>query len=61
MSKNFKIKEINYKILKGNILNEINDVKKGDDTPFKVFTPYWRTAEKIYLDKIPAKKNYFKM
>ena len=56
LSKNFKIKEINYKILKGNILNEINDVKKGDDTPFKVFTPYWRTAEKIYLDKIPAKE-----
>ena len=56
LSKNFKIKEINYKILKGNILNEINDVKKGDDTPFKVFTPYWRTAEKIYLDKIPTKE-----
>ena len=56
LSKNFKIKEINYKILKGNILNEIKDVKKGDNTPFRVFTPYWRTAEKIYLDKIPSKE-----
>ena len=54
LSKNFKINEVDYKIFKGNILNEINDVKKADDTPFKVFTPYWRTAEKIYLDKIPV-------
>mgnify|MGYP001313091140 FL=1 len=45
------------KIFKGNILNEIDEVKKGDGTPFKVFTPFWRTAEKIYIG-LPPTKNY---
>ena len=54
--KNFEIKKIKYKIFKGNILNEIDEVKKGDGTPFKVFTPFWRTAEKFYLEKIPTKE-----
>ncbi len=52
LSKNLTLNKINFKIFKGNILNEI-DVKKGDGTPFKVFTPFWRTAEKFYLEKIP--------
>ena len=30
---------------------------KNDKTPFKVFTPFWRTAEKIYLS-LPPSKNY---
>ena len=51
--KKFNEKEIEYKIFKGNILNEFNEIKKGDGTPFKVFTPYWRNAEKFYLEKIP--------
>ena len=49
--------EINFKYFKGNILNEFQDVTKNDKTPFKVFTPFWRTAEKIYLDSPPS-KNY---
>ena len=53
LSKNFKDKQINFKIFKGNILNEFEDVKKDDGTPFKVFTPFWRRAEKIYLERIP--------
>jgi deoxyribodipyrimidine photo-lyase len=63
-------KNIYYKICKGNALNEINEIKKSDGTPFKVFTPFWRTAEKYYIEKIPSKekkikkclrkKNYFK-
>ena len=63
-------KNIYYKIYKGNALNEINEIKKSDGTPFKVFTPFWRTAEKYYIEKIPPKekkikkclrkKNYFK-
>ena len=53
--KNFQKIGIRSHILKGNILNEINEVKKIDGTPFKVFTPFWRTAEKIYLEKIPPK------
>ena len=68
--KNLRIKDIKFKIYKGNILNEINEIKKSDGTPFKVFTPFWRTAEKYYIEKIPPKekiikkclkkKNYFK-
>jgi len=51
ISKELKKKKIEYKIFKGNILNEEGEVKKSDKTPFKVFTPFWKTAEKIYLDK----------
>tara|TARA_B110000211_G_scaffold120548_1_gene139332 strand:+ start:95 stop:1498 length:1404 start_codon:yes stop_codon:yes gene_type:complete len=67
---NCKNKNIPFKICKGNILNEINEVKKGDGTPFKVFTPFWRNAEKYHIEKILPKekiikkclrkKNYFK-
>ena len=56
LSDNFKSYGIDFKILKGNILNEINEIKKKDGTPFKVFTPYWRSAEKFYFDKIPTKE-----
>ena len=44
-------KKIDFKIFKGNLLNESHEIKKGDNTPYKVFTPFWRTAEKFYLDK----------
>ena len=67
---NLKIKNIDFKRSKGNTLNEIEEIKKNDGTPFKVFTPYWRNAEKYYIEKIPSKekkiqkckrkKNYFK-
>ena len=56
LSKNFKINKINFHIFKGNILNEFSEVKKSDGTPFKVFTPFWRHAEKVYLEKIPSKE-----
>jgi deoxyribodipyrimidine photo-lyase len=36
--------EINFKYFKGNILNEFQEVTKNDGTPFKVFTPFWRTC-----------------
>ncbi|WP_440910773.1 cryptochrome/photolyase family protein [Candidatus Pelagibacter sp.] len=49
--------EIEYKYFKGNILNEFQEVTKNDCTPFKVFTPFWRTAEQIYLNQPPS-KNY---
>ena len=49
--------EINFKYFKGNILNEFQKVTKNDKTPFKVFTPFWRTAEKIYLS-LPPSNNY---
>jgi len=33
-----------------NLLNPVEKVKKDDGTPFKVFTHYWKKAEKIYLE-----------
>ena len=54
LGKNLRNKELSFKIFKGNILNEFSDIKKGDGTPFKVFTPFWRNAEKFYFDKIPS-------
>ena len=53
-------KNISYKIFKGNVLNEINEIKKSDGTPFKVFTPFWRTAEKYFIEKIPSKEKKIK-
>ena len=55
LSKNFKENLIEFKIMKGNILNEVGEIKKGDGSPFKVFTPFWRNAEKFYVEKIPIK------
>ena len=67
--KNLENKKISHKICKGNVLNEFQEIKKKDGTPFKVFTPFWRYAEKFYFEKIPPKeitikkclkkKNYF--
>ena len=55
-----KKRDVPYKICKGNVLNEINEVKKIDGTPFKVFTPYWRNAEKHFIEKIPSKEKVVK-
>ena len=51
VSNKLENENIPHKIFRGNILNEFNEVKKNDNTPFKVFSPFWKTAEKIYLDK----------
>jgi deoxyribodipyrimidine photo-lyase len=51
ISDSLKLKNINFKIFKGNLLNESDEIKKNDNTPFKVFTPFWKTAEKFYFDK----------
>jgi len=53
---NFEKNHIKYCIFKGNVLNEFNEVKKNDGTPFKVFTPFWRNAEKFYMEKIPTRE-----
>ena len=50
----FLKKNINFKYFKGNILNEVQEVTKGDGTPFKVFTPFWRNAEQKYLGLPPS-------
>ena len=54
LEKQLKSHKIDYKIFKGNVLNEFNEVTKNDNTPFKVFTPFWRAAEKIYIEKVPS-------
>ena len=51
ISTSLKVNNINFKIFKGNLLNESDEIKKNDNTPFKVFTPFWKNAEKFYLDK----------
>ena len=53
-------KNINFKIFKGNTLNEYQEIKKNDDTPFKVFTPFWRNAEPIYIEKGLSKNTVVK-
>ena len=59
LSNNFKNNNINFKIFKGNALNEIHEIKKNDGTPFKVFTPFWRNAKILYR-KIPPKEKIIK-
>jgi deoxyribodipyrimidine photo-lyase len=51
----FLKKNIKFKYFKGNILNEFQNVTKKDNTPFKVFTPFWRVAEQIYVNAVPSK------
>ena len=51
IANSLKLKNINFKIFKGNLLNESHEIKKSDNTPFKVFTPFWKTSEKFYLEK----------
>ncbi len=58
--KKLEEKNISYKLCKGNVLNEFEEIKKNDGTPFKVFTPFWRAAEKYYIEKIPSKEKYIK-
>ena len=60
LSYNLKKNNINFKRFKGNVLNEIDEIKKSDGTPFKVFTPFWRSAEKYYIEKIPPKEKSIK-
>ena len=55
-----KLKNTNFKIFKGNLLNEVDKIKKNDNTPFKVFTPFWKNAEKFYLDNESNKKQNIK-
>ncbi len=55
-----KTKSIIFRKCKGNVLNEIKEIKKSDGTPFKVFTPFWRNAEKHYIEKIPSKEKIIK-
>ena len=39
------------------LLSQMEEIKKNDGTPFKVFTPFWRNAEQKFLG-LPPSKNY---
>jgi deoxyribodipyrimidine photo-lyase len=56
-----KLENIDFKIFKGNLLNESHEIKKSDNTPYKVFTPFWRVAEKLYIDKGVSKEKKIKI
>ncbi len=56
LTKGFQSQKIEFRIFKGNVLNEFAEITKSDGTPFKVFTPFWKTAEKYYIEKIPLKE-----
>ena len=47
--------EIQYKYFKGNILVEFQKMTKDDGTPYKVFTPFWKKTEQLYISKVPSK------
>tara|TARA_B100002051_G_C16735427_1_gene640944 strand:+ start:544 stop:1965 length:1422 start_codon:yes stop_codon:yes gene_type:complete len=51
----FKKNKINSKHFKGNVLNEYDKVTKDDGSPYKVYSPFWRYGEQVYLDSIPSK------
>ena len=53
-------KNIPFKFFKGNILNEYQSITKNDGTPFKVFSPFWRNAEQVFLDAVPQKTSDIK-
>ena len=54
INKILKNKKIETKLFKGNILNEFHTITKKDGTPFKVFSPFWRHAEQVYLEQISS-------
>jgi len=54
-------KNVNFKIFKGNLLNEAHEIKKNDNTPYKVFTPFWKVSEKFFLDKEFSHKQKIKI
>jgi deoxyribodipyrimidine photo-lyase len=43
------------KVFDGNVLNRPSAVLKGDGTPYRVYTPYWRAVVKREVDPIVPK------
>jgi deoxyribodipyrimidine photo-lyase len=42
---------IYFNEFEANLLNPVEKIKKNDDTPFKVFTHFWKKSEEHYLKK----------
>ena len=51
---------INFKNFNGSLLQDPFSIRKNDNTPFQVFTPYWRNAEERYLKKNIYRKKIIK-
>ncbi len=51
----FEKNKVLSKCFKGNVLNEYNNVTKDDGSPYKVYSPFWRVGEQVYLDSVPNK------
>ena len=49
--------DTSYKIFSSSLLLEPKKTRKKDDTPFQVFTPFWKNEENLYLNKYNY-KNY---
>ena len=49
IKKILKENNVFYKEFEANLLNPVEKIKKDDETPFKVFTHYWKKAEQNYL------------
>ena len=50
----------NYKIFSSNLLLDPQKTRKKDNTPFQVFTPFWKNEEDLYLKEYNYKKNNIK-
>ena len=47
----FKNKNIHVETFNSHLLNEPWEIQNNSGQFFKVFTPYWKTAFKVYLNK----------
>ena len=57
-----KKKNISYKVFSSNLLLDPSKTRKKDNTPFQVFTPFWKNEEKLYIENhqyknLPLKNN----
>ncbi len=53
--------KIEYTIFSSNLLLNPSKTRKKNDTPFQVFTPFWKNAENIYLKNYNYKNNKIKL
>ena len=47
--------KFNINILKEIFLLSFREMTKDDGTPYKVFTPFWKKTEQLYISKVPSK------
>ena len=53
--------KILYKKFSSNLLSSPQKTRKKDDTPFQVFTPFWKNAEDVYLREYSYSKSNIKL